>query len=207
MEVICRPVGSYQANCYIVIENKNALVIDPGDESTMLIGLIESLGAKVQAVLLTHAHFDHIGAVDAIARTFGCDVYINPDEYKSMLEQNSARYALSGIPARQFDSKAKLFSEGEQKIGGFDVTAYFLPGHSAGSTVLKIGDNLFTGDVLFQGSVGRVDLPGGSAAQMKKSLEFIKTLPPQDIVYPGHGPSTTLGAEIDSNPYLIYDLF
>ncbi len=207
MEVICKPVGPVQANCYIVLNDENhALVIDPGDEGKMIADLIKGLGAKVDAVVLTHAHFDHIGAVDDLVKEFGVDVYVNEQEFDFLCkpEKNSSA-CFMGVPHMALNAKPAALKEGANKIGTFDVTAYYAPGHSIGSTILEIGDNLFTGDVLFASSIGRTDLPSGDAAQMKQTLNFLKTLKKDYTVYPGHGPSTTLFYEQSHNPYLLYD--
>ncbi|MBF0579366.1 MBL fold metallo-hydrolase [Erysipelotrichaceae bacterium RD49] len=207
MEVICRPVGPVQANCYIVLnDDSHALVIDPGDEGKMIADLLKGIQAKVDGVVLTHAHFDHIGGVDELIAEFGVPVYVNAAEFDflSTPEKNSSA-VFAGVPHMTLKAKPVELKEGTNKIGTFDVTAYYAPGHSAGSTILEIGDNLFTGDVLFASSIGRVDLPTGSAKQMKDSLNFIKSLTKDYTVYPGHGPSTTLNYEKTHNPYLLYD--
>lgn len=204
MEVICKPVGPIQANCYIVMENGNALVIDPGDEGAQISQMVHALGLKVEAILLTHAHFDHIGAVDTLAKEFDAPCYVNPNELEALQNPKLNGSVSLGEPAMSVKTKAIAYHEGENKIGSFEVTAYYAPGHSIGSTLLLIGNNLFTGDVLFQNSIGRVDLPGGSVEQMKETLNFINSLKTNYTVYPGHGPATTLFAEQSRNPYLLY---
>lgn len=205
MQVICQPVGPVEANCYIVLENEKALIIDPGADAPVLKGMIQSLGAKVEAVLLTHAHFDHIGAVDELVKEYGVDVYLNPLELDFLEKpEKNASASFMGIPKMSLTSKPVPFKEGKQQIGSFEVTAYYAPGHSAGSTILEIGDCLFTGDVLFNNSIGRTDLATGNADQMKQSLAFLNSLTKNYEVYPGHGPSTTLDREKKTNPYLIF---
>lgn len=207
MEVICKPVGPVQANCYIVLEGGQALVIDPGDEPAAIAQLLHVLKLKVDGILLTHAHFDHIGAVDVLAKQFDAPVYVNEAEKDALADSSkNASASFPGIPLMSLKTQPVAFKNGLNKIGSFDVTAYSAPGHSVGSTILEIGDNLFTGDVLFQDSIGRTDLPGGSVPAMKASLNFIKSLKKNYIVYPGHGPSTTLDEEKTHNPYLLYNL-
>lgn len=206
MEVICKPVGMNQANCYIVTDQQKALVIDPGDEASLLEALINALNVKVQGIVLTHAHFDHIGAVDALIEKFGTDVYVNKAEFDFLQNSRANGSSVFGLPPVTLKAQPKELKEGEQKIGDFTIDAYYAPGHSAGSTILAIGDNLFTGDVLFQNSIGRTDLPSGDAQQMKDSLNFLKSLTKNYTVYPGHGPSTTLDYEKTHNPYLLYNL-
>lgn len=207
MEVICKPVGPVQANCYIVLDGSHALVIDPGAEAEELHRLIQALGATVDGIVLTHAHFDHIAAVDALIEIYQCDVYVNQAEYDYLQDpdKNSSN-AFFGVSKVSLKAKPVELKEGENQIGTFKVRAFYAPGHSAGSTLLLIGDNLFTGDVLFQDSIGRTDLAGGNVAQMRQSLNFIKSLDKNYTVYPGHGPSTSLDYEKTHNPYLLYNM-
>lgn len=207
MEVICKPVGPVQANCYIVSDHGHALIIDPGDEGREIAMMVRALNVKVDAICLTHAHFDHIGAIDTLLEEFNVDVYVNPAEldFLSQPEKNASA-SFVGIPHLTLQAKPVAYKEGQNLIGTFGVTAYYAPGHSIGSTILEIGDNLFTGDILFEGSIGRTDLPGGSVSQMRDSLNFLKSLKKDYVVYPGHGPSTTLEQEKTHNPYLMYNL-
>lgn len=206
MEVIVIPNGPLEENCYIVADfsTKKALLVDPGDDPQIILGMIHSLGLDLSGILLTHAHGDHIGAVDALLKEYDVNVYIHGNESYLLAPASKADSVFPGLqkmPAHIVDVK-----EGEFKAGDFDVEAYFAPGHSAGSTMYRIGNSLFTGDVLFQGSIGRTDLPTGDSAQMKETLEAIKKMPDQYVVYPGHGPSSTLGYEKAHNPYLLYAL-
>lgn len=203
MQVICQPLGMAAANCYLVIDENRALLIDPGEQFPALARMLNDMGAKLEAVILTHAHFDHIGGLDAILDRFNVDVYMNPKEFDFLTNPrlNASHSFMTSVTSKAHPVALK---SGENKIGGFDVDAYFCPGHSVGSTVLKIGDNLFTGDVLFQGSIGRTDLPTGDDKAMRESLQFLNKLPDTLIVYPGHGPSTTLGQEKMYNPYLAF---
>lgn len=207
MNVICKPVGPVMANCYIVTDHGAALLIDPGDEAGMLCDMIDALDCRLEAILLTHAHFDHIGAVDDLVAKYHVPVYVNPNELDHLSSPDkNASSSFAGIPKISLQAKPEAFHEGLNTIGSFKVTAYFAPGHSVGSTILEIGDNLFTGDVLFQNSIGRTDLPGGSVEAMRDSIHFIKSIDRDYIVYPGHGPSTTLDYEKTHNPYLLYNL-
>lgn len=207
MEVICKPVGPMQANCYIVLENGQALVIDPGEEGAELSAMLKAMNLQVDGIVLTHAHFDHIGAVDRLIEEFGVDCYVNEAEYDYLQEpKKNASGVFIGIPPLKLKNRPVMLKDGQNTIGTFTLTAYYTPGHSAGSTILEIGDNLFTGDVLFQSSIGRTDLPGGDVEQMKNSLNFIKSLTKNYTVYPGHGPSTSLDYEKTHNPYLLYNL-
>ncbi len=207
MEVICKPVGPVQANCYIVMDNGHALVIDPGDEANRLEDVIRATGSIVDGIVLTHGHFDHIGAVDELAKAFDTQVYINPKEMEYLADpKKNASASFMGIPRLSLATTPIALKEGENTIGTFTFNAYTAPGHSIGSTILEIGDNLFTGDVLFAGSIGRTDLPSGSVSDMRDSLAYLKSLKKDYVVYPGHGPSTTLDQEKATNPYLMYSL-
>lgn len=207
MEVYTQPTGPVQANCYIVTDQSKALVIDPGDDAAVIEHLVKVHDCTVEAIVLTHAHFDHCGAVDALADAWHCPVYVNPAEAEFLQNPTRNSSALFGLPDLILKTKPEILKEGEQTIGSFKVKALYAPGHSIGSTMLLIGNCLFTGDVLFQGSIGRTDLPTGNADQMKQSLELLKTLPQDLMVYPGHGPATTLKQELRTNPYLLYSLF
>lgn len=200
MKVITQPLGPVEANCYVLIENEKALIIDPGDDFIGLKELLIQENATVEAILLTHAHFDHIGGLDQLLNEYQVDVYMNAKEFAFLnnVELNGSAYFYQRI---QSSAQPKPIQEGLQTIGSFQVWAKTLPGHSIGSTIYRIGQDLFTGDVLFQGSVGRVDLPTGNEREMIESIQFLKTLPSDLIVYPGHGPKTTIGQEIRSNPY------
>lgn len=207
MQVITQPLGPVEANCYIVIENKNALVIDPGDDAKTLLGMIRSLDVKVQAILLTHAHFDHCGAVDDLIDEFHVDVYMNPAEYDFLRDSaKNSSSAFMGIPRLSLNAMPMPLKEGKQKIGDFEIDVFYAPGHSIGSVIIAIEDCLFTGDVLFAGSIGRTDLMTGNADQMRESLRFIKSLTKNYEVFPGHGPATTLDYEKKHNPYLVYNM-
>lgn len=200
MKIFTQPLGPVEANCYVVVKDHHALVIDPGDNFESLEELLEREEATLDAILLTHAHFDHIGGLDALIEKYEVDVYMNPKEFAFLddMRLNGSAYFYAKVKSHAIP---KPVVEGEQTIGTFDVKAKTLPGHSIGSTVYQIEDALFTGDVLFQGSVGRVDLPTGSEQEMMESIRFLKTLPHDLKVYPGHGPSTTIGQELRWNPY------
>ena len=203
MKVIQQPLGPVQANCYLVMENHHALIIDPADILPNLDEILNQNDCTLDAIVLTHAHFDHISGVDKIVNKFGCDVYLNPNEFDFLLDSN-----LNSSSAFYMDvtcnANAKPLIEGKNEIAGFEVEAIYCPGHSIGSTVLKIEDCLFTGDVLFQGSIGRMDLATGSVSSMKQSLKKLAQLDKDYKVYPGHGPSTSLSQEKKWNESLKY---
>ena len=203
MKVIQQPLGPVQANCYLVMENHHALIIDPADILPNLDEILTQNDCTLDAIVLTHAHFDHISGVDKIVNKFGCDVYLNPNEFDFLLDPN-----LNSSSAFYMDvtcnANAKPLIEGKNEIAGFEVEAIYCPGHSIGSTVLKIEDCLFTGDVLFQGSIGRMDLATGSVTSMKQSLKKLVQFNKDYKVYPGHGPTTSLSQEKKWNESLKY---
>lgn len=203
MKVLQQPLGPVQANCYLVMENHHAILIDPADMYPNLEFILKENECTLEAIVLTHAHFDHISGVDKIVDAFHCDVYLNPNEFDFLqdpdLNSSSAFYMDVTCGA-----KCKPILEGKNTIAGFDIEAMYCPGHSVGSTVLKIEDCLFTGDVLFQGSIGRMDLATGSVSSMKQSLKKLVQLDKDYKVYPGHGPSTSLSQEKKWNKSLKY---
>ena len=203
MKVLQQPLGPVQANCYLVMENHHAILIDPADMYPNLEFILKENECTLEAIVLTHAHFDHISGIDKIVDAFHCDVYLNPNEFDFLqdpdLNSSSAFYMDVTCGA-----KCKPILEGKNTIAGFDIEAMYCPGHSIGSTVLKIEDCLFTGDVLFQGSIGRMDLATGSVSSMKQSLKKLVQLDKDYKVYPGHGPSTSLSQEKKWNENLKY---
>lgn len=203
MKVIQQPLGPVQANCYLVMENHHALIIDPADILPNLDEILNQNHCTLDAIVLTHAHFDHISGVDKIVNKFGCDVYLNPNEFDFLLDPdlNSSSAFYMDVTC---NANAKPLIEGKNEIAGFEVEAIYCPGHSIGSTVLKIEDCLFTGDVLFQGSIGRMDLATGSVTSMKQSLKKLVQLDKDYKVYPGHGPTTSLSQEKKWNESLKY---
>lgn len=203
MKVIQQPLGPVQANCYLVMENHHALIIDPADILPNLDEILNQNDCTLDAIVLTHAHFDHISGVDKIVNKFGCDVYLNPNEFDFLLDLdlNSSSAFYMDVTC---NANAKPLIEGKNEIAGFEVEAIYCPGHSIGSTVLKIEDCLFTGDVLFQGSIGRMDLATGSVTSMKQSLKKLVQFNKDYKVYPGHGPTTSLSQEKKWNESLKY---
>ena len=188
------PLGAYQTNCYIIHEaaSTGCCVIDPGYEPEKVLRKAESLGLTVEAVLLTHGHFDHVGGVKTIAAETDCAVYLCADDLSmpQMMTAGPLYYT-------------NTYSEGAKlSLAGLEITVLHTPGHTPGSVCLLTEGSMFSGDTLFCGSCGRTDLPGGSWAQIRASLLKLKALDKNYTVYPGHGPSTTLGDEKKFNPYM-----
>ncbi|GHU82368.1 MBL fold metallo-hydrolase [Clostridia bacterium] len=193
MEFFVRPVGDAQANAYIVFDpaREDALVIDPGAEPELL---RMALGARALAgILLTHGHGDHIGAVAAL-RGPQTPVYIHEADAPMLTNPNlSLSVMLGGKPSQ--GEPDFCFTEGELTVAGVTFTVLHTPGHTPGSVCFGCGDALFTGDTLFQAAVGRTDLPGGDTRALGRSIRRLMRLPPETRVFPGHGASTTIGAE------------
>ena len=184
-------LGAYQTNCHILSNGSEAIVIDPGYEPDTILDSLEGLTLK--AILLTHGHFDHVGAVKELVAETGCEVYIHAAEstMPPMMTAGPLYYT-------------RTYAEGDTvaPIAGAELTVLHTPGHTPGSVCLLWGQELFAGDTLFAGSCGRVDLPGGDPAQMMQSLKRLAGLNADYRVHPGHGPSTTLSQEKRYNPYM-----
>ena len=194
MQMKTMPLGAYQTNCYLVWseESDRCLVIDPGYEPERVLSEVARLGKTIEAVLLTHGHFDHVGAVRTLAAETDCQVYLNEQDL-SMPTQ------LTAGPLYY----THLYKEGDVlNLAGVKLRVIHTPGHTPGSVCLVAEDAIFSGDTLFEGSCGRTDLPGGDWATILKSLKRLAQLEGDFRVYPGHGPSTTLEDEKKWNPYM-----
>ncbi len=202
-------LGPIQTNCYIISdEEKNCLIFDPGEESAKIEALIKKKNFKPPAILLTHAHFDHIGAVDEIRERYGVPVYLHHLEKEWLSRPNlngSGKYA--AVPDYRIkDADQLVTDENTLQIGSFKMDLFHTPGHSPGSVSYSFGTEGFAivGDTIFRGSIGRTDLIDGSKKKLLRSIqESLLTLPEQMILYPGHGPETTPAREKKSNPFLV----
>lgn len=187
-------LGQYETNCYILYSeaSSDCIVIDPGYEPERVLEAVKALNKHLQAILLTHGHFDHVGGVREIFARTDCDIYLCPADC-AMPEQMTAGplcYTCS-------------YQEGDVlSLAGLTLRVLQTPGHTPGSVCLLCDGNLFSGDTLFAGSCGRTDLPGGSWNDLQTSLSRLKALEGSFTVYPGHGEATTLDAEKRYNPYL-----
>jgi glyoxylase-like metal-dependent hydrolase (beta-lactamase superfamily II) len=198
-------VGPVQENSYIVRapgERRRAVIVDPGDEPERLLHAIDELGVELEAILLTHCHFDHIGAVAPVARATGAPVYC--PEIERPILTDVMRWVPPGFgPFESYDPEHTLAGGERLELAGLEIEVIFTPGHSPGHLTYATSGALLSGDVLFQGSVGRVDLPGGDWATLEQSIErLLGAHPAETIVYPGHMGVTTLGRERDTNPFL-----
>jgi glyoxylase-like metal-dependent hydrolase (beta-lactamase superfamily II) len=207
MDVRMFTVGMVGENCFVARRDGSdrGLVIDPGDEPERILGAIDELGLGIDAILVTHTHFDHIGAVAPVAKATGAPVYCPKIEVPVLADIMSYVPWPGFGPFESYDADETVEGGERLELAGFDIDVLFVPGHSPGHVAYSIGDEqaLFSGDVLFQGSVGRVDLPGGDWATLAGSIAtLLDTLPPETRVYPGHMGLTTLGQEAATNPFL-----
>lgn len=204
-------LGPVQTNCYIVSnKEKDCLIFDPGEEASRIIKVIQTNHLKPKAIFLTHAHFDHIGAIDQIVEAYQIPLYIHEKEVDWLKDSNkngSGKYAELPNYIIQTSPLEEHIIRKEQTIEleGFTFDAVFTPGHSPGSISYIFKDDGFAivGDTLFEMSIGRTDLQGGSLEVLLKSIhDKLLVLPEDTIIYPGHGNYTTPGREMDTNPFL-----
>jgi hydroxyacylglutathione hydrolase len=200
-------VGPIAENCYLLRREGSgrALIVDPGEEADRILAEVEETGARVEAILLTHCHFDHIGAVTPVARVTGATVYCPRIEVPVLADIMSfVPYAGFG-PYESYEADETVAGGEALELAGLTLDVVFTPGHSPGHVTYSVRDEgaLFSGDVLFQGSVGRVDLPGGDGPTLLRSIKgLIESFSGETVVYPGHMGVTTLGAERATNPFL-----
>jgi hydroxyacylglutathione hydrolase len=207
MEVRSLTVGPVQENCHIarLDGGAQAVVIDPGDEAPRLLEAIEALGVEVAAILLTHTHFDHVGAVAPLARATGAEVWC-PELEVPILADVMRYVPWPGIgPYESYDADHTVGGGETLELAGMEIEVLFTPGHSPGHVTYSVPAEhaVFSGDVLFEGSIGRTDLPGGDHATLMRTLAaLVEALPDETVVYPGHMGNTTIGRERATNPFL-----
>ena len=197
-------LGALETNCYIVWdESRAAMIVDPADEAKKILSVIQAEGLKVVAVVLTHVHFDHMLAAEAVCAVTGAPLYIGRGDEEALSDPIRN---LSGVfemcPPVRIKAK-KILREGDAiAVGEMSFTVMETPGHTPGCICLLCDGVLFSGDTLFYDSIGRVDFPGGNVSDMLASLRRLASLPQDTQVYSGHGTMTTIGREMARNPYL-----
>ncbi|WP_243030893.1 MBL fold metallo-hydrolase [Thermus altitudinis] len=204
MRVYRLSLGPLEANAYLVAGEEGAVLLDPGDEAERILALLESTGLTPQAILLTHAHFDHLGAVAPLVEALSLPVFLHPLDLP-LYQKAQEVAALFGLSILKPPLPVEPLAEG---LSLFGLKVWHLPGHSPGHVAFLHWEGsepprVFSGDLLFRGSIGRYDLPGANREDLFRSLKRLLTLPPKTEVYPGHGPPTTLALEAQTNPFLL----
>lgn len=200
MSVVTFTLGPLSVNCYVISEEQSAIVVDPGGEATEIISYLKENNLKLEAIILTHLHFDHLYGVAQIKEATNAEVLV-PQKDIELLNSEAGQGGIWGLPKVE-PFEYSILGEHEQIFGSIMCKVIPTPGHSAGgvSIFLPQENAVLTGDTLFYNSIGRTDLPGGNLEQLLKSIEknlFI--LPPETVVYPGHGEKSTIGYEYNNN--------
>ena len=199
-----RTVGPFRENAYLVVDEttNRAVLIDPGAEPDRILTMVRDSGATLDAIWLTHAHLDHIGAVAAVRREWSVPVHLHPDDLP-LYERATDQAAFYGLPFEQPENPDVELADGDVvTVGSLRFDVLHTPGHSPGHVIFKHRDTVFGGDLLFSGSVGRTDLPLSDPNSMETSLARICELDDATVVHPGHGPAITVGHERATNPFL-----
>ena len=193
-------LGPLQVNCYIIYVNQKCVVIDPGAEPEKVMNTCEDLGLEIEAILLTHGHFDHVGGVKKLVEETNCALWMHQGDWS----QKPGPMTSYLYPLANCDFTEVQFCEHGQVINaaGLSFSVLETPGHTWGSVCYRCGDALFTGDTLFAGGCGRTDLPGGDWKTIHESLKRLVAMEGDCAVYPGHGEATTLAIERENNPYI-----
>lgn len=199
------PVGGIETNCYLIGDGKDAILIDPGDDASRIIAMIRKRNIKVAKIVLTHGHADHIGAVPELKKYTGAAVLIHSEDAIMLTDAMANLSAVFDMPFVADAADGLLKDGAEVSAGNIRLKVLFTPGHTPGGISLYEPNAgvVFSGDTLFAGSIGRSDFPRSSHEQLIESIqEKLMILPDETIVYPGHGPQTTIGEEKADNPWL-----
>jgi len=208
LEVRRLTVGPIAENCFVLRRQgaEKALVVDPGEEPERILAEVEAMGTEIEAILITHCHFDHIGAVAPVAKATGAPVYC-PQPEAPVLADIMSFVPMAGFgPYDSYEADETVAGGEALELAGMTLDVVFTPGHSPGHVTYSVRgeEAIFSGDVLFQGSVGRVDLPGGDGPTLLASIRsLLESHSPETAVYPGHMGVTTLGVERATNPFLL----
>ena len=204
MKVEWVTVGPFQENSYLLTDrgSRRGVLVDPGDEAARIVRMIRAADVEIEAIWLTHAHLDHIGAVAALTRQWNVPVLLHPSDL--VLYRRASQQATSyGLEFEQPADPTGSLSDGDiLTLGEWRFTARHTPGHSPGHVVFVGDEIMIGGDLMFAGSIGRTDLPFSSPEAMEASLALVASFDPQIVVYPGHGPPTSIGTELATNPFL-----
>ena len=198
-------VGPFQENTYLLADDASRLgvLIDPGDEAQRLLRAVRDSGVRLAAIWLTHAHVDHVGAVAAVKRETGVPIHLHPAE-RPLYDAATEHGLLFGLRIEPQPLPDHDLHDGDTlRLGELTFDVLHAPGHAPGHVVIHGHGMAFVGDCLFAGSIGRTDLPLANGPQLARSLEKIAGLPPETVVYPGHGPATTIARERQTNPFLV----
>ena len=202
MEIKCLCLGSIGTNCYLLSTNKSAVVIDPGFHSDKTANFFESNCDKEKMILLTHAHFDHIGDAERLRNLYGAKIGIGVYDSDALADTHKNLAYLFGVDLKPFSADVTFGDLEEFMVGDLNFKVFHTPGHTVGGVCYLIGDVLFSGDTLFCSSIGRTDFPGGDFDALKQSVQRLYTFNGDIKVYSGHGMDTTIAYEKNHNPFI-----